>query len=156
MRTRSAGRNLFSRNTVLSFFGVLSFLVLGLLGTHLHGADPVPQISQSQPSLVGVSGVVSTPELANLASESVAMAAAAAVPHVDVGPAQHAFQGIASLDIITACMLALIMALVLVAFSLRRSGLAVRADGAAAPLPATRISPTPSRPLFLLHSISRT
>lgn len=156
MRTRNAGRNLFSRNTVLSFLGVVSFLILGLLGTHLHGADPVPQNSQSQPPLVGLSGVVTTPDAVSLASESGATSAAAAVAHMDVGPAQHAFQGIANLEIITACMLAFLMTLALVVFRLRRSGTAVSCAAAVPPVPTTWDTPTPSRPLFLLHSISRT
>lgn len=157
MRTRSAGRNLFSRNTVLSFIGVVSFLILSLLGTHLHGADPVAQISLTQTSPVEVSGAATTPALERpTPSTSEAAAPAAAAPHIDVGSKLHVFQGVVNLEIITACMLALIMTLVLVTFSLRHSRIAMRAGTVAVPLPASWLLLEPKRSLFLLHSISRT
>ncbi|MCW2288666.1 hypothetical protein [Leucobacter luti] len=150
-----------SGQTLLALGAVVTFLILGLVGMHLHTDTPAPHLVQGAMNSASVSG--SDASSTRTSGTDGVAAPAAGLPAL-ADPAAHAMasdpdlarQGSISLELVTACMLALLITLVCAVRLLRLRRNLPRARQEPEIWRFVSAIPTRRRPLYLLFSISRT
>lgn len=147
MRVRSQGHKRISRRLLLCLVGFVSFIILGLLGMHLDGADSIKhQVvnSTTSASMAEATTVQTAPEALDTAKSSSRDA-----PKQTLG-------GFAHIDLATACVLALLVTLAFVGHLLRRTYTFSHRARRSLQLWRPPIGVALARPSLIMLSISRT
>lgn len=147
MRVRSQGNKRFSRRLLLCSVGFVSFIVLGLLGMHLDGADAIKHQlvnSTTSASMIEAATVQTASETVDLVISS------------SQDAPKQTLDGFAHLDFATACILAFLVTLTLVGYSLRRTHEFSLSAGRWLQLWRPSVGVKLRRPSLIMLSISRT
>lgn len=134
-----------SRRAVLTLVWVGAFVILGLVGLRLHGAEA---IGTEAPAAVAAQAVTEDPKIST---------AQAPLPgDGNAHTADNDLQQSWHFDLVTICVLIMLATMILVALFIRRPWLLHRPSRLRERAMSLPRAPTRQRPLLLLLSISRT
>lgn len=144
MNARAEWRRPFSRRTVLTLIWAAAFVILGLVGLRSHSVEPV---TVDIPVTTEAQAVASSFEPS--ASQQVT------VPGGDERVAPNIVERSWHLDVVTLCVLTMLVTLVLIALFVRYPWMLLRPNRMSDVPQALPREPARRRPLLLLLSVSR-